>query len=127
MNDDLTPDSAAVHSDPERIFLSPACDDYSDEGRTWCSEDTGKCPDCGDPTVEYIRADICSERIAAAEKAARVGALEEAAQVKIRLSNLASEPYSFDLFDAGRQAKEDAIRAIIADAEAQPGTEPDHG
>lgn len=42
-------------SNPKRIYLAPACN--VDE-RCWCEDDTGCCDECGEPTVEYIRADL---------------------------------------------------------------------
>jgi hypothetical protein len=111
----LIPDSVAV-----RLFNATIPESKPEDTAEILNGDIALYDRWNAAAAEHER--LCSERIAAAEKAARVGALEEAAQVKIRLSNLASEPYSFELFDAGRQAKEDAIRALIT-AEAQPGTE----
>lgn len=37
----------------DTIWLSPECN--VDE-RTWCSDDTGCCDDCGLPTVKYLKA-----------------------------------------------------------------------
>ncbi len=40
---------------PKRIWLAPACN--IDE-RVWCEDDIGCCDECGEPTVEYVRADL---------------------------------------------------------------------
>ena len=44
----------------ERIWLEPACADDAPEGRQWCQDNVwGEyCSDCGQPAVEYVRADI---------------------------------------------------------------------
>lgn len=47
--------------DPERIWLSPACDldAHYGEGRTWANPaPETACEDCGLPWVEYVRADL---------------------------------------------------------------------
>ena len=40
------------------IWLSPICD--SGTGRTWCQHDPGPCPECGAPSIKYLRADLVS-------------------------------------------------------------------
>ena len=46
--------------DPERIWLTPKCEGLEIEGRGWCEEHPGDCPDdvCGCKAIEYIRADM---------------------------------------------------------------------
>lgn len=45
--------------DPVEIWLSPMCEDASDEGRLWSSDDRGPCEDegCRLPCIKYVRAD----------------------------------------------------------------------
>jgi hypothetical protein len=45
-------------SDPERIWLSPACDINTPDGRMWANPaPQAQCDDCDAPWVEYVRAD----------------------------------------------------------------------
>jgi hypothetical protein len=46
---------------PKKIWLQPACN--MDE-RAWCEDDIGCCDECGEPTVEYRRADLVGTEIA---------------------------------------------------------------
>lgn len=62
---------------PSRIWLSPACDDPSAEGRTWASPATDvvcECEEGGHPWVEYARTDSLTSlqsRVARYEAALR--------------------------------------------------------
>jgi hypothetical protein len=50
-----------MSEDPEAIWLSPACDSDTPDGRLWANpapEDC--CDDCGDPWVKYVRADLAT-------------------------------------------------------------------
>lgn len=47
----------------KHIWLSPRCGDE----RTWCQDDIGPCDECGEPTVEYVRADLYDAAIQALE------------------------------------------------------------
>lgn len=42
----------------ERIWLGPLCYAVSGEERMWCQDNQGGCDECGEPCVEYIRADL---------------------------------------------------------------------
>lgn len=42
---------------PDRIWLQPSCFDGCDEGRCWAEHDLGPCDECGEPCVEYVRAE----------------------------------------------------------------------
>jgi hypothetical protein len=53
--DHQTEPGEKLAENPKRIWLAPACN--VDE-RTWCEDDMGGCDECGEPTVEYIRADL---------------------------------------------------------------------
>lgn len=55
----------------KRIWLSPLCYAEAGEERSWCQDNQGPCDDCGDPSVEYVRADL-----AKAERDDLVKALE---------------------------------------------------
>jgi len=117
MSDDLTPDSAVVrlYAALEQISVEDAMtnlDLYYHEHAV------------ASFSAEHER--LCSERIAAAEKAARVKALEEA----LSAANVEMEDWRIHGFShetLGAKSVRDRIRAIITDAEAQPGTKPDHG
>jgi len=116
---DLTPDSGAV-----RLYAA-----YHDEAdRDWLLDVARTSPAELDRIhrLHVTLERLCSERIAAAEKAARVKALEEA----LSAANVEMEDWRIHGFShetLGAKSVRDRIRAIIAAAEAQPGTEPDHG
>lgn len=59
-------------SEHEFIWLEPKCGEENAEGRTWCEHDAwGDCPECGLPSVKYVRADLydaLSARIAELER-----------------------------------------------------------
>jgi len=114
MSDDLTPDSAAVrlYAALEQISVEDAktnLDLYYHKHAV------------ASFAAEHER--LCSERIAAAEKAVRVKALEEAANECLKIGSRIDSAQG----RASARLCCKGVRAIIADAEAQPGTEPDHG
>lgn len=57
--------STAPQDGPRRLWLSPACEAKSPDGRTWCvnNEWPEGCVDCAAPAVEYVRADIARAEI----------------------------------------------------------------
>jgi hypothetical protein len=57
---------------PKRIWLAPRCN--IDE-RSWCEDNQGCCDDCGEPTVEYQRADLVVAEIASLRAALKPIAL----------------------------------------------------
>ena len=127
MTDDLTPDSAAVR-------LYAAARGCSVEfALTDLQHLVGSRADWERCAAEHER--LCASRIAAAEKAARVGALEEAAcEADAVYSGWWSaakfqpdiRPDWESLAD-GAMADGERIRALITAAEAQPVKDPTHG
>ncbi|MES3054939.1 hypothetical protein O6V14_04785 [Sphingomonas faeni] len=48
-----------VAQSPASIWLSPACEITAHDGRTWANPAPATaCDECGDPWVEYVRADL---------------------------------------------------------------------
>lgn len=46
---------------PDRIWLSPACDANLPDGRMWANPaPQAECDGCGDPWIEYVRADLAT-------------------------------------------------------------------
>lgn len=62
MTDPMTNNPAPVEH--ERIWLEPICNEHIPEGRHWCQHKLDDCddPDCGEKSVEFIRADIAKAR-----------------------------------------------------------------
>lgn len=93
-----------LHENHERIWLSPRCE----EERTWCEDDIGCCDECGEPTVEYVRADLYASQ---AEDIERLTALVEQAfrdGLAYATNVTLSRPEEYDI--AWQQSR---IRALI--------------
>jgi hypothetical protein len=115
--DNLTPDSAAA-----RLYIALMNDDPS-YLLYHLSRSSAEQMKARRLAAEFER--LCSERITAAEKAARVGALEEAATYARCAFDDRPRRGSIDWndgFDDGTKAASASIRALITAAEAQPGT-----
>jgi hypothetical protein len=79
----------AMTDSPERVWLSPQCEESQDPGRTWCAVDQGPCDDCASPSVEYVRADVALSRSPQPVEGVEVTeALEERLQFRINHATL---------------------------------------
>lgn len=54
---------------PKGVWLSPQCDEANQEGRIWCRAKIDDCPECGSPSVHYIRADLSDAMLDALKEA----------------------------------------------------------
>ena len=58
----MSNEQVTVTQGPERIWLSPICDQHSPDGRMWADPAPfARCDDCGEPWVEYVRADLAAQ------------------------------------------------------------------
>ena len=68
-------DARLAAPDPAHIWLTPKCDGLEIDGRAWCSENPGDCPDdgCGMKAIKYVRADLVEEIKHALERIRALG------------------------------------------------------
>lgn len=87
MTNNTEQQAVPVAQSPASIWLSPACEITAHDGRTWANPAPATaCDECGDPWVEYVRADLAPVSDATQTReaelvAVRMHALEEAAMI----------------------------------------------
>lgn len=97
-------------SDPNEIFLQPACCADREVGRLWCEDDSPEDCDAGNPWVRYVHVD----------KHAELKAENEALRGVLRLFTGAAYPVSTDIDPRGYRWSEAYLDAALAAAPPIP-------